>query len=52
MTESAAVTNSVHHMITCTLRRQKCVKKIRLGKDLEQYTNNSVTTVPIMERQA
>jgi hypothetical protein len=54
MTESAAVTNSVHHMITCTLRRQKCVKKIRLGDDLEQQdiSNSHITTVPIMERQA
>jgi hypothetical protein len=42
MTRSAAVTNIVHHVITCTLRRQTCVrerkekKKKILGDDLEQ----------------
>jgi hypothetical protein len=29
MTRSAAVTNSVHHVITCTLRRQNVRKKTR-----------------------
>jgi hypothetical protein len=54
MTGSAAVSTSVHHVITCTLKRQKCVKKIRLGDDLEQQdiNNSHVTTIPIMERQA
>jgi hypothetical protein len=41
-------------VITCALRRQKYVKKIRLSDDLEQWdiNNSHITAIAITELQA